>query len=189
MPQEGGRRPSQLVSLFLVHKLLSRLRLTVAQRDTFDLTAKVPSAFPPKYAAGFLNRKPVQTALGVPLNFTGLSDLVSTGFQNTGDFVLGHNLAILGKLLDQGIKVALVYGDADYQCNCEYPIHIPMLSANKSSGLGGQALSLAINASIKSNFHNAGYANITTKGGHVAGTVRQFGNLSFSRVFSAGHQG
>ncbi|KAJ9501224.1 hypothetical protein H2202_003018 [Exophiala xenobiotica] len=146
--------------------------LTKFGRDTFDLTAKVPSAFPRKYAAGFLNRKPVQTALGVPLNFTGLSDPVSTGFQNTGDFVLGHNLAILGKLLDQGIKVALVYGDADYQCNW----------------LGGEALSLAINSSIKSNFHNAGYTNITTKGGHFAGTVRQFGNLSFSRVFSAGHQ-
>jgi carboxypeptidase D len=81
----------------------------------------VPSAFPPKYAAGFLNRKPVQTALGVPLNVTGLSDPVSTGFQNTGDFVPGRNLAILGELLDQGVKVALVYGDADYQCNVGIP--------------------------------------------------------------------
>ena len=38
---------------------------------------------------------------------------------STGDFVLGKNLALLGSLLDQGIKVALVYGDRDYQCNCE----------------------------------------------------------------------
>ena len=135
-----------------------------------------------------MNIHPVQTALGVPLNFTGLSDPVSTGFQYTGDFVLGHNLAILGQLLDQGIKVALVYGDADYQCNCELPecIHEWVLT---TSGLGGEAISLAINSSIKADFHSAGYANITTKGGHVGGTVRQYGNLSFSRVFSAGHQG
>lgn len=37
----------------------------------------------------------------------------------TGDFVLGKNLAALGELLDQGVKVALVHGDRDYQCNCE----------------------------------------------------------------------
>jgi hypothetical protein len=39
---------------------------------------------------------------------------------STGDFVLGKNLEILGKLLDQGVKVALVYGDRDYQCNCKF---------------------------------------------------------------------
>jgi hypothetical protein len=36
----------------------------------------------------------------------------------TGDFVLGTNLPYVGELLDQGVKVALVYGDKDYQCNC-----------------------------------------------------------------------
>jgi carboxypeptidase D len=36
----------------------------------------------------------------------------------TGDFVFDHNIAMLGDLLDQGVKVALVYGDSDYQCNC-----------------------------------------------------------------------
>jgi hypothetical protein len=41
------------------------------------------------------------------------------GFANSGDFVRGKNLAILGQLLDRGVKVALMYGDRDYQCNCE----------------------------------------------------------------------
>lgn len=41
-------------------------------------------------------------------------------FTKTGDFVLGKNLAILGNLLDQDVKVALMYGDADYQCNCGF---------------------------------------------------------------------
>ena len=38
----------------------------------------------------------------------------------SGDFVRGKNLAILGQLLDRGVKVALMYGDRDYQCNCEF---------------------------------------------------------------------
>ena len=39
-------------------------------------------------------------------------------YNKTGDFVRGKNLAILGELLDRGVKVALMYGDRDYQCNC-----------------------------------------------------------------------
>jgi hypothetical protein len=38
-----------------------------------------PNAFPPKFAAGYLNTREVQLALGVPLNFTGLSNAVSQG--------------------------------------------------------------------------------------------------------------
>jgi hypothetical protein len=44
----------------------------------------------------------------------------------TGDFVLGRNLAILGELLDRGVKVALVYGDSDYQCNCNAILCSPL---------------------------------------------------------------
>lgn len=111
--------------------------LVAEQRNVFDITATVPGSFPPKYAAGYLNTKEIQEELGVPLNFSGLSSAVSNGrlpflvscmiertnkcaaFTATGDFVLGRNLAILGELLDQGVKVALMYGDRDYQCNCE----------------------------------------------------------------------
>lgn len=56
--------------------------------------------------------------MGVPLNFSGLSAAANQAYDRTGDFVLGRNLAILGELLDKGVKVALMYGDADYQCNC-----------------------------------------------------------------------
>ena len=36
----------------------------------------------------------------------------------TGDYFRGYS-AELGALLDTGIKVALIYGDRDYQCNCK----------------------------------------------------------------------
>lgn len=59
---------------------------------------------------------------------------------STGDFVLGKNLEILGNLLDQGVKVALVYGDRDYQCNCKFigsytvdSIHLTFLQGTAGS--------------------------------------------------------
>ena len=87
--------------------------------NQFDITAAVPGDFPPKYATGYLNTKEIQLELGVPLNFSGLAAAPATSFVQTGDFVRGHGLAILGELLDRGVKVALMYGDRDYQCNCK----------------------------------------------------------------------
>ncbi|KAB5582867.1 Alpha/Beta hydrolase protein [Coniochaeta sp. 2T2.1] len=142
------------------------------QRNPFDITATVPGDFPPKYAAGFLNAKEVQLELGVPLNFSGLAVAPATAFLKTGDFVRGHSLAILGNLLDQGVKVALVYGDRDYQCNW----------------YGGEQISLNIESKTSQNFQQAGYAEILTNKTHVGGYVRQFGGLSFSRVLDAGHE-
>lgn len=134
----------------------------------------------------------------MPLNFTGLSTAVAQAFIETGDFIRGHNLELLGDLLDSGVRVALVYGDRDYQCNCE-PLHIrSILSTLKKhyanrirflSGLGGEQISLAIQSSSSASFRAAGYASISTNGSYIGGVVRQHGNLSFSRVFDAGHQG
>ncbi|KAK4220858.1 Alpha/Beta hydrolase protein [Podospora fimiseda] len=99
--------------------------------------------------------------------------LVNTAFVETGDFVLGRNLAALGELLDKGVKVALMYGDRDYQCNW----------------YGGEAISLAINSTKFSlNLHKASYAPIQTNSTYIGGFARQAGNLSFSRVFDAGHE-
>jgi hypothetical protein len=95
------------------------------------------------------------------------------GFDKTGDFLLGNGLKKLGSLLDRGVKVALVYGDRDYQCNW----------------YGGEAISLAIDSHLSTNFKNAGYANIETNASYVGGFVRQYGNLSFARVFDAAHEG
>lgn len=139
----------------------------------FDIMDTVPGSFPPKLAAGYLNQPDIQQALGVPLNFTGLSAAIAVGFNISGDFVKGYNLKHLGDLLDGGVKVALMYGDADYQCNW----------------YGGEALSLAIDSQVSSSFAEAGYADIQTNASYIGGAVRQHGNLSFSRVYNAGHEG
>lgn len=74
-------------------------------------------------------------------------------------------------ILDNDIKVALVYGDRDYACNW----------------IGGEKVSLAVNYSDTMAFHNAGYENIQINESYVGGVVRQHGNFSFSRVFDSGH--
>ncbi|KAH7025650.1 Alpha/Beta hydrolase protein [Microdochium trichocladiopsis] len=140
--------------------------------NKFDIAGHKLFNFPPRWAAGYLNDGDVHRALGVPLNFTGYSTTVSQAFGVSGDFMKGRNLAILGELLDQDIQVALVYGDRDYQCNW----------------YGGQAVSLAIKSKLSAGFQRAGYTYLQTNESYVGGLVRQYGKLSFSRVFNAGHE-
>lgn len=144
--------------------------LTLLQQNKFDIAApNLPESFPPKWAAGYLNDAETQQALGVPLNWTGQSIPVAIGFNATGDFILGDGLNKLRRLLKKGVKISLIYGDRDYQCNW----------------LGGEAISLALGSD---DFKKAGYANIETNSSYVGGLVRQHGNLSFARVFQAGHE-
>ena len=75
-------------------------------------------------------------------------------------------------LLENGVKIAMVYGDRDYACNW----------------IGGEAVSLAITYTNTADFRLAGYTNITTNSSYVGGLVRQYGNFSFSRIFQAGHE-
>lgn len=93
------------------------------------------------------------------------------GFDRTGDFIIGDGLKKLGGLLDRGVKVSLLYGDRDFQCNW----------------LGGEAISTAIESRVSSDFKKAGYADIETNASYNGGFVRQHGNLSFARIFQAGH--
>ncbi|KAG9826520.1 UDP-glucoronosyl and UDP-glucosyl transferase, partial [Aureobasidium melanogenum] len=52
----------------------------------------------------------------------------------------------------------------------------------------GEAISLAINSSISSSFGKAGYTKFETNASYTGGLTRQYGNLSFTRVFQAGHE-
>lgn len=52
---------------------------------------------------------------------------------------------------------------------------------------GGEQVSLAIDHSHKDAFAKAGYQDIKVNRGYVGGHVRQAGNLTFARVYQAGH--
>ena len=54
---------------------------------------------------------------GVNINYTSTSSqYVGAGFQATGDFVYRRFLSDLEEILDNNVRVALIYGDADYIC-------------------------------------------------------------------------
>lgn len=148
------------------------------ERGWFDVTHPWADPFPPNYHIGWLNQHWVQRALGVPVNFTWMSPVVSTAFEDHGDMPRGGRgrLAGLAGLLDAGVKVHLVYGDRDYACNW----------------IGGEAASLAIPHRHRAGFAAAGYAALTVGPPDRAplvpyGLTRQHGNLSFTRVYQAGH--
>ena len=66
-----------------------------------------------------------------------------------------------------------MYGDRDYLCNWA----------------GGEQVAFAVAAQSPGyeQFSTAGYADIVVNGSYVGGAVKQYGNLSFSRIYDAGH--
>ncbi|KIV90011.1 hypothetical protein PV10_07361 [Exophiala mesophila] len=141
-------------------------------RNYYDFATLNPDPFPAPWYVGWLNQPHVQADLGFPLNFTQSSSVVSRAFRSIGDYPRPGWLEDLTYLLENNIKVALVYGDRDFACNW----------------IGGEAVSLAVNYTNTEEFQAAGYQPIRANDTYVGGQVRQYGNFSFSRVYQAGHE-
>jgi len=138
----------------------------------YDISAPGAASYPPPWYAGWLNQPHVQEGLGVPLNWTQSNAASSRAFHSIGDYPRPGWKEDLAYLLEQGIKVTLVYGDRDYACNW----------------YGGELLSLAIPYANAASFASAGYAPVVVNDTYIGGQVRQHGNLSFTRVYEAGHE-
>lgn len=69
--------------------------------------------FPPPYFYGFLAQKWVLDAIGVPVNYTDMVQSIDEAFGRTGDYSRGGYAEALERVLDNGGKVALVFGDRD----------------------------------------------------------------------------
>ena len=144
------------------------------KRSSTDMAHLLPDGTPPYWLKGFFNREWVQKELGVPVNFTATSEINSFAvLYSGGDIIRVEGLKDIEYLLDSGIKVTLVYGDRDL--TCPWP--------------GGESISLQANWAGAEEFRAAGYEHIQTNADYRGGVVRQRGNLSFSRVFEAGHDG
>ena len=142
-------------------------------RDVYDITQAAPDPFPPSTYLEYLNNADVQAAIGVAVNYSQTSTAVAQAFLQTGDYERGDHIGEMAYLLSKGVRVALVYGDRDYICNW----------------FGGEAISFSIAAQAAgySPFYTAGYADIVINTTYIGGVVRQYGNLSFSRIYDAGH--
>lgn len=146
----------------------------VSGRSIYDISQNVLDPFPnPRYLE-YLNQADVQLAIGAPINYTQDSPSVFGAFNRTGDYARDGNIQDIVRLLQAGVRVALMYGDRDYICNW----------------LGGEAVSLAIADAAGPTyrgFSTAGYTPIVTNNSFIGGMVREYGNLSFARVYDAGH--
>ncbi|KAG6035497.1 hypothetical protein E4U41_006051 [Claviceps citrina] len=144
-------------------------------RSAYDLAAPYPDPNPALRFLSYLNQDHILRAIGSPVNYTMASPAVSKAFQDTGDRSRGGNIKRLADLLGKGVRIGLVYGDRDYICNW----------------YGGEAVSLGIarqsSPDYAARFPDAGYAPIIVNDTYVGGLVRQYGNLSFSRIYQAGH--
>ncbi|KAF2747109.1 alpha/beta-hydrolase [Sporormia fimetaria CBS 119925] len=138
----------------------------------YDISSPGAAAFPVPWYTGYLVQPHVQQGLGVPLNWTQSNGAVSRAFRAIGDYPRPGWKEDLEYLLDSGVKVSLQFGDKDYACNW----------------YGGELLSLAIDYEFSDEFRAAGYAPIEINSTYTGGMVRQYGNLSFARVFNAGHE-
>ncbi|APA10658.1 hypothetical protein SS1G_12499 [Sclerotinia sclerotiorum 1980 UF-70] len=139
-------------------------------RDEYDMRELKPDPFPYGYYASYLNTPEVQAAIGAFQNFTTGSNAVGNAFASTGDDDReAGTIEAVRALLTQGVYVAMMAGDADFNCNW----------------LGGEVISQEVNAP---NFSQAGYTNISTSDSIVHGQVKQSGLFSFSRIYESGHE-
>ncbi|KAG5980706.1 hypothetical protein E4U55_003731 [Claviceps digitariae] len=142
-----------------------------SDRGRFDISHPKHDAFPPPHMHGYLTHEKILGAIGSPVNFTYVSEVVFRRFSSTMDEVHGGFLDAVGYLLDSGVKVHMMYGDRDFACNW----------------IGGENASLAVPYSRAKDFKTAGYVPMMTSAGE-GGLTRQFGNFSFTRVYQAGHE-
>ncbi|KAI5464731.1 Alpha/Beta hydrolase protein [Mariannaea sp. PMI_226] len=146
-----------------------------AGRSPYDVSTPYADPFPPMTFLEYLNNAKTLKAIGSPVNYTMTSNAVFYEFADTGDEARDGNIVRLADLVNKGIQVGLIYGDRDYICNW----------------MGGEAVSkkIAVQAGgeYATRFSQAGYAPIIVNDSYIGGVVRQFSNLSFSRVYQAGH--
>ena len=147
---------------------------TSSGRNVYDISQSSLDPFPDSHYLEYLNSLAFQNAIGTPVNYTQDSAAVLEAYSTTGDYARGGQIADLAALLGAGVRVALIYGDRDYICNW----------------FGGEAISFAIAGAVQplyAGWYSAGYGPIVPNSSYIGGEVRQFGNLSFSRVYDSGH--
>ena len=105
-------------------------------RGVYDIRHPYDDPTPPTYFIDYLNQAEIQNAD------------IFYAFQTTGDFVYPTFIEDLEMILNNSIRVALFYGDADYICNW----------------FGGEAISNALKFTQTRDFAKAGYVPFTVDG-------------------------
>jgi carboxypeptidase C (cathepsin A) len=142
------------------------------KRGVYDIRHPYLDPTPADNYVDYLNQPSIQEALGVDTNYTVTNNAaVYYAFQQTGDFVYPNFLTDIEQLLNNSVRVSLIYGDADYICNW----------------FGGEAVSLATQYAHSAQFAKAGYTPFVVDGVEY-GETREYGNFSFTRIYESGHE-
>ncbi|KAK0667519.1 Alpha/Beta hydrolase protein [Cercophora samala] len=138
-------------------------------RSLYDINSPSFDPLPNQTYLTHLNSLEFLTAIGAPVNFT---DTTPPPIPTLHD----DPLSALTSLLSQGVRIALIHGDRDYLCNW----------------YSGQSTSLTLSQTLPlytpPPFNTTGYADIHVNSTYIGGVTRQLAaNLSFTRVYDAGH--
>ncbi|KAJ3071080.1 hypothetical protein HDU98_005864 [Podochytrium sp. JEL0797] len=144
------------------------------KRNPYDVRQECDSEDGECYAIqgdidAYLNRGWVQDLLGVEREYVGCSEAVGEAFNRAGDEDLRFDTAV-AEVLEGGVKVLVYAGDADYVCNW----------------MGNEAWLDAMEWSGQDGYLDAP-EDAWLVGGVEAGTVKSFGNLTWIKIYEAGH--
>ncbi|WFD23863.1 carboxypeptidase D [Malassezia equina] len=141
-----------------------------ARRDDYDIREINPDPFPYGSYAKYLNKPHVLEAIGAYQNYTESSNIVWDAFKSTGDDARRQgSTKHIKTLLERGVTVTLLAGDADYNCNW----------------IGSEVVANKVGGS---SMMKAGYQDIHTSSSSAPGQVKQAGAFSFSRIYYSGHE-
>lgn len=136
------------------------------RQQNYDMRQISPSIFPTAFHRAYLNQEKIQAALGLYVNYTGSSTIVTRAFRAAADSPREgrSSVAKLRYLLDNGINVALYAGDADYVCNLELQ-------------------AATVKTLAPAGYEEAGWTDLQTSDGKVRGQSRQSGAFSFTQFY------
>lgn len=143
---------------------------SVADFDVYDIRAPSNDPNPPETYVTYLQSAAVVKAIGAKSTYGECPNAPYNKFANSGDDSRTF-LPTLSTVVQSGITVLIWAGDADWICNW----------------FGGLATAEAITYSGSAAFKSKAVANYNVNG-VAGGTFKSVGNLSWLRVFGAGHE-
>ena len=138
--------------------------------DVYDIREPSDDPYPPATYSSYLLQPSVTSAIGAQSTYVECANAPYNKFSSTGDDARNF-LPTLSSVVQSGIRVVLWAGDADWICNW----------------FGGLASANAVSYSGTQAFAAKSLAPYTVNGTQ-GGTVKTVDNLSFLRVFGAGHE-
>ncbi|KAH6675713.1 Alpha/Beta hydrolase protein [Halenospora varia] len=134
-----------------------------------DGNTSSPTHVPTLSNLAYLARPDVLTAIGARSTFLFCSNSVADKFFSTGDIAREY-ITDLSSIVQSGVKTIIWAGDAD--ANCDH--------------IGNYLAAQAITYPQQSTFVSKALRNYTVNG-HVGGQFKTAGDLSWLRVYGAGH--